>query len=182
MAPWTPPFDIPAMQNVTSVASALGQMQRTKSELVPMLAARATELAPSMDFVGLSMISRSLASLQFDSEAFIETAAIALRRQLRSSSHRRSSSNKSRSSSNGSSKRRKVKTPPPSIQGLISMLYSLAVLDRCDGPAVQKLLPELIPRLIPALSKLDPVETNYLPLVGWSLMVAKGEPTPTYKK
>jgi hypothetical protein len=157
---------------ISSVASALGQMQRTRSPLVAMLAARATELAPSMGSMGLCMIARSLASLQFDSEAFTEAAAIALRKQLISSSHR------STKSSNGNSKRRELTAPPPSIQGLIAMLYSLAVLDRCEGPAVQKLLPELIPRLIPALSELDPIETNCLPLVGWSLMVAKGEPSP----
>lgn len=174
-----PLVEIMEAHEISSVASALGQMQRTRSALVPMLAARATELAPSMDFVGLVMIARSLASLQFDSEAFIETAAIALQRQLCSSSNGSSSGNKNRRSSSGNPKGRQPKAPPPSIQGLIAMLYSLAVLDRCDGPAVQKLLPDLIPRLIPALSQLDPIETNYLPLVGWSLMVAKGEPTPT---
>jgi len=144
---------------ISSVASALANMQRTKSPLIPMLAARATELAPNMDSMGLCMIARSLASLQFDSEVFIETAAIALRKLLVSSSP----------------KRRQPTAPPPSIESLIAMLYSVAVLNRFDGPAVQKLLPELIPRLIPALSELDPIQINYLPLVGWSLIVAKGE-------
>jgi RAP domain len=165
---------------VSSVASALAQMQRTKSALVPMLAARATELAPTMDSMGLCMIARALASLQFDSEPFIEAAAIALRKHLLLSSSAHGSGGGNGPGNSSLKKKHQQAShslpPPPSIQGLIAMLYSLAVLDRCDGPAVQKLLPELIARLIPALSELDPIESNYLPLVGWSLMVAKGSP------
>jgi hypothetical protein len=168
---------------ISSVVSALAQMQRTKSTLIPLLTARATLLAPSMDSTGLCMIARSLASLQFDSEAFIETAALALRKHLFSSgpmTNATPASSKGFSSGTGNQKKRFLNAPPsPSIQGLIAMLYSLAVLDRCGGPAVQRLLPELIPRLIPALAELDPTESNYLALVGWSLMVAKGPPGRT---
>jgi hypothetical protein len=173
-----PLVDTMEAHEISSVASALAQMQRTRSALVPLLAARATELAPTMESMGLCMITRAFASLQFDSEEFIETAAAALRKQLVQSGGGGFSPPSLKGKSNNTTKANK-NPPAPSIQGLIAMLYSLAVLDRCDGPEVQKLLPEMIPRLIPALPELDLVESNYLPLVGWSLMVAKGTPLST---
>lgn len=150
---------------VVSVITALSYLQSSRSALVPALANRAVELCPSMDNSGMGMIARALASLQYDSEEFIEAAATTLHSRLQQTTATNNVSH------------------GLSFASLVALLYSFAVANRCNGPAVQRVLPDLVVRLVSDLTAVeasvyDPREglAHLIPLVGWSLMVAKGPP------
>ena len=159
--PLIPSFD--AIQ-LSTVGTALAYLQRTQSHLIPAMAQRATEIAPTtrLDMVGLCSVAWSLATLRYDSEDFLEAAAASMQRYLRSSS---SSTSLKLSSS-------------------VSTLYALAMLNRCYGPQAQRLLPDLATYLSLQLPLLSVDDIHLLAVAGWSLMVAKGPPgqiTPATK-
>ena len=159
---------------VISVITALSYLGRSKAgKLVPALASRATQLSPWMDVAALAMVARALASLQHDSKEFIEAAATALHRNL----HCQTTTNNPVVQSGIAA------LPPASFASLVAILYSFAVVNRFDDPSVQRVLPDVVLRLLSDMASVeasvyDPNDglSHLIPLVGWSLIVGKGPP------
>ena len=147
-------------RNISVLANAFASLGAADDvRLLTMLAKRATRLAGEMTAWDLALIARSFANLRYDNPIYLEAAATALLRHSQNP----------------------VKSPSVNIPCMSAMLYALAVLNRFEGAAAQRLLPVFAHRIAVLLPSLvwDGTEKKVecaLPLLGWSLLLAKGAP------